>query len=120
MMGDAMASDLLAGREPYPGQRLHPLDELVQHGNAQRTTGDERMQADVEIAAAAVLLTKARPPHLEHPVRIGKPLLAGFALKPREIVEHRIVDRVVERQFDETGASVGGGRIARSMAHTAV
>ena len=51
-----MPRDLLAGGEPHTGQGLHLADESVQHRNAQGAAGHERVQADVEIAALAILL----------------------------------------------------------------
>src|SRR5262245_44423118 len=92
---ETIARNLLAGREPYTLQRFHARDQAIQHSDAQSAPGYEGMQADVEIAPTPILLLEARPPHVEHAIRIAKALLAVAARQPREAEEHGIVDGVV-------------------------
>src|SRR5438128_2548935 len=106
MLGEAMARDLLAGGKPDAGQRLHARYETIQHGDAQRAPRHEGVQADVEIAALAILLHEARPPHVEHAIRVGEALLGVGGSIPGEGEEHGVVDGKVERQLEETGLAL--------------
>ena len=79
MLVEAVARHLLARREPDTGQRLHPGDEAVQHGYAQGAPGYERVQADVEIAALAVLLQEAAH-HMSNTLSVSERRCSAFAL----------------------------------------
>src|SRR4249920_2847744 len=101
MRGKTMAGNILARGKPHTGQRLHPRDEAIQHGNAQGAPRYEGMQADVEVSPLPILLKEACPPHVEYAVGVGEALLAVGARVPGEAEEHRVIDREVERQFEE-------------------
>ena len=58
---EAILRDFPATREPDPGQGLHPRDQPVQHRDPERPAGDERVHADVEVRALAVLGIMLRP-----------------------------------------------------------
>ena len=84
---------------------LHLADQPVQHRNAQRAAGLERVHADVEIPADIVLLAERRPPDVADSLRIGDALRRCIGAEPIEIEVHRVVDDVVHRQVHEAIAA---------------
>ena len=82
---DAMARYLFAGGEPHAGQGLHPANQPVQHRDAQRAAGLERVHPDVEIPADVVLLAERRPPDIADSLRISDALrrrIGAGSLRP--------------------------------------
>src|SRR5262249_44767208 len=98
-MLQTIARQSFAGGEPDAGQGFHAGDEPVQHRRPKGATGNEGMQANVQITALLVEVLEGIPPDLEHALRVGQALPLRSTANPAKIEKHGVVNGVVEGQI---------------------